>query len=235
MGEKKLSEKIPIDELKRRADSGDVDAQSALGLLYELGLDVPAADKEEAAKWFGKAAKAGDKVAQFSLAEIISKDFDETDENRAMAQALYKKAEEGGLVREDKALRVLSKDSGKAWQVLIVDDSATIRVGMRAFLEAEGCVVTEAEDGQHGVDILRKNSDFTMIYCDVNMPRLNGFDFLKSVRAGSATAKIPVVIMTTENSPEMVGRGKSLGVNGWIVKPPRPHLVRKYLNKFTRT
>lgn len=223
--------KIGIAELKKRAEAGDVEAQSALGLLYELGFEVPAVDPKEAAKWWGMAAKAGNSTAQFSLAELLNNEFEDTEENKAMAQVLYKKAESGGLMRADKAIRLLDKESGSSWKVLVVDDAVTVRTAVKGFLEAEGCEVFEAVDGQDAINRLRKTSDIKIIFTDINMPNMDGFEMIKSLRLSSQWADIPVVIMTTENSEEAVATGRKLQVSGWILKPAKPQLIRRHLNK----
>ena len=223
--------KIGINELKKRAEGGDVEAQSSLGLLYELGIEVPSADAKEAAKWWGMAAKSGNATAQFSLAELLTHNFDDTEENKAMAQALYKKAETGGFMRADKAMRMLDKDSGSAWKVLVVDDATTVRISLKAFLEAEGCEVIEAIDGQDAINILRKTSGIKLVFTDIKMPNMDGFEMIRSMRMSSQWSEIPVVIVTTENSEEAVAMGKKLQVSGWIVKPARPQLIRRHLNK----
>lgn len=224
--------KKSVDDLKAKAESGDIEAQSALGLLFELGLEVKA-DPKEAAKYWGMAAKAGNSMAQYSLAQIISKDFEDTEEHRAMVQVLFKKAEEQGLVREDKVLRVLERDKGNAIKVLVVDDSSTVRTPMRKYLEADGCDVLEAEDGQQAIDILKKNPTIKLIFSDLNMPVMDGFQMIKIIRSLDGLKDVPVIIITTENSDDMVRRAKGLNVQGWIVKPARPHLLRKHLLKFT--
>lgn len=224
--------KKSIDDLKSKAEAGDKEAQSALGLLFELGLEVKA-DSKEAAKYWGMAAKAGDPMAQYSLAQIISKDFEDTDEHRAMAQVLFKKAEEQGLVREDKALRLIEKEKGSAIKILIVDDSQTVRTPLRRYIEAEGCEVIEAEDGQQAIDILKKNKDIQLVFTDLNMPVIDGLQMLKIIRNLDGLKNIPVVIISTENHDAMILKAKEIGIQGWIVKPARPHLLRKYLIKYT--
>ena len=226
------AKKIQMDELKAKADAGDTEAQSALGLLYELGLGV-SLDMQEAAKYWGMAAKGGDPLAQFSLANIITTNFEDSEEHRAMSQILFKKAEEHGLVREDKALRLLEKEKGQAIKVLIVEDSATVRTPMKRYLEADGCEVMEAEDGQQGLDILKKNPTIKLIFTDLNMPVMDGIQMLKIMRGLDKIKDIPVIVITTENNDEMVKRGKALGVQGWIVKPAKPHTLRKHLLKYT--
>ena len=224
--------KKSVEELKSEAKNGDLNAQSALGLLFELGLEV-APDPKEAAKYWGMAAKAGDATAQFSLAQIISKSFDDTEENRAMAQVLYKKAEDQGVVRPEKIVRTLQQSNGKAIKVLIVDDVTSIRVPLRAYLEAEGCQVFEAEDGQQGLNILKKDPSIKLVFSDINMKIMDGFEMVKCASLIDSIKHIPIVMLTSENSDAAVLRGKQLSVKGWIVKPAKPHHLRKYLVKYT--
>jgi two-component system chemotaxis response regulator CheY len=223
--------KKSIEELKRKAEAGDVEAQSALGLLYELGLEVTS-DPKEAAKFWGMAAKAGDGMAQMSLAGIISKNFEDTEEHRAMVQVLTKKAEEQGFVREDKVQRLLRRDNGEVLRVLLVDDSATARTPIRRYIEADGCEVVEAADGQEAIEILKKDKDIKMVFSDLNMPNVDGLTMLKIIRGIDHLKSMPVVIITTENHDAMVLKAKDLGVQGWIVKPARPHHIRRYILKY---
>ena len=224
--------KKSIDELKVEAESGNVEAQSALGLLYELGLEVKA-DPKEAAKYWGMAAKSGDGLAQMSLANIISKEFSDTDEHRAMAQVLFKKAEGQGFVREEKARRLLQMANGKALKVLLVEDSATTRTSMRKFIEAEGCEVLEAETTEEAHEILKKDQDVKLVFADLNMQGKDGLQLLKFMRSDESLKSIPVVIVTAENQDDRVIKAKDIGIQGWIVKPARPHVLRRFILKFT--
>jgi two-component system, chemotaxis family, chemotaxis protein CheY len=224
--------KKSIEELKFEAGKGDENAQSALGLLYELGLEV-APDAKEAAKYWGMAAKSGNATAQFSLAQVIAKNFEDTDENRAMVQALYKKAEAQGVVRPEKVIRLLQQTKGNSIKVLIVDDIASVRVPLRSYLEAEGCEVLEAENGLEGLNILKKDPSIKLVFCDIKMKGMDGFEMVKTVNLTDSLKHIPIVMLTSENSDAAVLRGKQLSVKGWIVKPAKPHQLRKYLVKYT--
>jgi two-component system chemotaxis response regulator CheY len=232
MGLSTGGKKKSIDDLKAKADAGNLEAQSALGLLFELGLEVEA-DPKEAAKYWGMAAKAGDAMAQMSLAGVISKNFEDTEEHRAMAQVLMKKAEEQGFVREDKAMRLLRKENGESIKVLLVDDSMTVRTPMKRYIEADGCEVVEASDGQEAIDILKKDKNIKMVFTDLNMPNVDGLTLIKIIRGIEALKSTPVVVVTTENHDNLVLKAKELGVQGWIVKPAKPHHIRRYLLKYT--
>lgn len=226
--------KISLTELRAKAEAGDVEAQSALGLFYELGIEVPTVDTKEAAKWWGKAAKSGSTAAQFSLAELITHEFADTEENRVVAQALYKKAESNGFVRADKAMRLLNRESGHSWTILVVDDSAKVRLEMKTILEAEGCDVIEAADGKEALLQLQRHAAIRTVFTDLTMPIMDGFEFIKAVRGSEKWSHLPIVVVTAENSEKTVTMGRQLKVNGWIVKPMKPQLVLRYLSKLAQ-
>jgi|SRR5690606_25779532 two-component system chemotaxis response regulator CheY len=102
--------------------------------------------------------------------------------------------------------------------VLIVDDSATVRHDVRTFLQQHGLSVMEAEDGRQGLQQLRQHTDIKLVICDVNMPVMDGLTMTEKVRQDLCLAT-PIIMLTTENCPNMKARGKAAGVKGWIVKP----------------
>lgn len=109
-------------------------------------------------------------------------------------------------------------------RILVVDDSITIRRQLRACLEEADHTVTEAEDGAQGLEAA-KNAPFDLIIVDVTMPVMGGTEMLEGLRRIEACRAVPVFVLTTESSKEMVARGKALGATAWIVKPLRPDLL----------
>ena len=86
-------------------------------------------------------------------------------------------------------------------KVLIVDDSSTMRkIIMRVLRQAEIAVdnVIEAGNGVEGLAALGANPDVGLILSDVNMPEMNGIDFVKAVRASHSKEQLPVIMVTTE-------------------------------------
>jgi two-component system, chemotaxis family, chemotaxis protein CheY len=63
------------------------------------------------------------------------------------------------------------------------------------------------------------------VICDVNMPRMNGLDFLEAFRKDARFAAVPAVMLTTEALPDLVARAKSLDAKGWIIKPFKAELL----------
>ncbi len=103
--------------------------------------------------------------------------------------------------------------------VLIVDDSSTVRNELNDFLSRNGFRVALAVDGQDGLSKLRQDPGIRLVVCDVNMPRMDGLTMAEKVRGELHNAAVNIVMLTTENSPAMKERGKAAGIRGWIVKP----------------
>jgi two-component system, chemotaxis family, chemotaxis protein CheY len=103
-------------------------------------------------------------------------------------------------------------------QVLIVDDSQTVRHEIAEALGAAGCGTLQAGDGEAGLAMARENA-ISLIILDVNMPRMNGLQMLEQLRLDFATANVPVVILTTEAEEPMIERARKAGAKGWLIKP----------------
>ena len=110
--------------------------------------------------------------------------------------------------------------------ILVVDDSATIRHQVRTCLQDAGHRVIEAENGALG---LQKAKDYPidMAIVDVNMPVMNGLEMLANLRNIPGKESIPVFVLTTESSKDLVSRGKQHGATAWIVKPFKPDVLAK--------
>jgi two-component system chemotaxis response regulator CheY len=105
--------------------------------------------------------------------------------------------------------------------ILIVDDSASIRQMVEATLKSANYPVTLAKDGQEALDLC-KAGDFDFVLTDQNMPRMDGLTLIKSLRGLPNYRSKPIVVLTTEASDEMKAKGKAAGATGWMVKPFDP-------------
>ncbi len=105
--------------------------------------------------------------------------------------------------------------------IMVVDDSSSVRQMMSFTLENAGYEVVEAEDGR---DALKKLGDsrINMIVTDLNMPNVNGFELIRSVRSKSKYKYIPIVVLTTEFHDAKKKESKDAGATGWITKPFKP-------------
>jgi two-component system, chemotaxis family, chemotaxis protein CheY len=118
-----------------------------------------------------------------------------------------------------------------AYNVLIVDDSATMRALIRKVLaisgfEVGGCF--EGANGREALEILRDNW-VDLILSDLHMPEMDGAAFLKVLRDHKLWRSIPVVLITTESRQDVLNPILEQGVQGYINKPFRPETVRQHL------
>jgi two-component system chemotaxis response regulator CheY len=121
-----------------------------------------------------------------------------------------------------------------ASKILVIDDSETTRLQMKVVLKSLSCDVVEAIDGLDGLDKIEKNQDLSMIFCDVNMPNLDGVAMVETLAKNSKAAgrpMPPVVMLTTESTAELVVRGRAAGVKGWLIKPPKPAKIIEIISK----
>ncbi len=105
-------------------------------------------------------------------------------------------------------------------KVLSVDDSRLVRKIMRGAVELLNYELLEAEDGLHGLEVLEVNyKDVAIILLDWNMPRMNGLEFLKAVKAHPDYKDIPVVMVTTETERQSILTAIKEGAIHYLVKP----------------
>ena len=116
-------------------------------------------------------------------------------------------------------------------KVLIIDDSSTMRKIVTRSLRQAGLdfdTILEAGDGQEALQVLGKES-VDIILSDINMPNMDGIEFLRQKSANAAIKSIPVVMITTETGADILAEAKSLGAKGSIKKPFTPEQVSEVL------
>lgn len=106
-------------------------------------------------------------------------------------------------------------------KILVVDDSKTIRMMLKPILESEGFKVEEAEDGYACLQYL-KEQPADLIIMDLMMPRMNGFETLKTIRSTEGISNIPIIMLTTKSELENELKGFDLGVDEFLPKPIMP-------------
>jgi two-component system, chemotaxis family, chemotaxis protein CheY len=114
--------------------------------------------------------------------------------------------------------------------VLIVDDSATIRMQVKRILTENQLTVVEAFDGADAWEKLSAGGRYSLVISDINMPRMNGIELLERMRStGNAT---PILMLTAEGAAELIAKARQLGASGWLLKPVNAQHLQSALNKF---
>ena len=107
-------------------------------------------------------------------------------------------------------------------KILVVDDESRMRKLVRDFLEREGFLVLEADDGIQAMEIFYENKDIAMLILDVMMPKMDGWQVCREVRQ---TSKVPIIMLTARSEERDELQGFELGVDEYISKPFSPKIL----------
>ena len=116
-------------------------------------------------------------------------------------------------------------------KILTVDDSPSVRKMVEFSLKSKGYAMGSAGDGQEALDLLSQEP-YDAIILDVNMPRMNGLEFLEKRLENDEIATIPVIMLTTEGQDEDRDKAISLGATAYIIKPFKPSQLLELLEEF---
>ena len=113
-------------------------------------------------------------------------------------------------------------------RILIVDDAATVRMYHRAILESAGYAVEEAVNG---IEALEKalTAPYDLYLVDVNMPKMDGYAFLRELRSHGELPQAPAIMISTEAEAIDQNKAYEAGANLYLVKPTRPDVLLGYV------
>lgn len=114
-------------------------------------------------------------------------------------------------------------------RALVIDDSAVIRTVLTRILTGLGFEVVTAGHGKEALERLADGSRFDIALVDWNMPEMNGYEFIKSVRASVDWRDLPLMMVTTETEMEQVVRALAAGANEYLMKPFTAEMVQEKL------
>jgi two-component system chemotaxis response regulator CheY len=104
-------------------------------------------------------------------------------------------------------------------RILVIDDSSLVRLYYRSTLEQAGFQVEQAINGIEAIEKVL-SEQFDLVIVDVNMPRMDGITFLRSLRSGAPdVATVPALMISTESEMQDVSEARAAGANFYLVKP----------------
>lgn len=118
-----------------------------------------------------------------------------------------------------------------AFNILVVDDSMSMRAIIKKVIAMSGFDVGEIAEAGNGLEALAKLEDFwaDVVLTDIHMPEMDGVELLKKIKGDPMTASMPVVMITTESRDEVVSGALAMGAAGYIKKPFRPEDIKALL------
>lgn len=103
--------------------------------------------------------------------------------------------------------------------IMLVDDSATILLSISNILSKAGYGVEKASNAAEGLAKFKAGAKVDLLITDLNMPGMNGIDFIKEVRTLPGYKFMPILFLTTESQQSKRMEAKAAGASGWLVKP----------------
>ncbi|MDR0869066.1 MAG: response regulator [Planctomycetota bacterium] len=119
-----------------------------------------------------------------------------------------------------------------AYNIVIVDDSATVRAVLKKTLHLSGVavgVLKEANNGREALEILR-DGWFDLVFTDINMPEMNGIELINTLANDEVMSTIPIVVVSTDGSSSRIEEVKAKGVRAYVRKPFTPECIRDVIN-----
>lgn len=115
--------------------------------------------------------------------------------------------------------------------ILIVDDSSTIRSIVKKTVDMIGLDVGEIYEAANGIEALARLADHevAVLLVDINMPTMNGIQLVERMKQNKNLKHIPIIIASTEGSEKRIEQVKNLGIAGYIRKPFQPEQLRDVL------
>lgn len=118
--------------------------------------------------------------------------------------------------------------------VIFVDDSETALASTRMVTDSMPIEVKQYLSAVDALNEIKGGMIPDLIITDMNMPVMNGFEFLQGLRQVPGTARTPVLMLTTETRDELKVQGKALGLTGWVVKPFNPAQLKQAISRVLR-
>jgi two-component system chemotaxis response regulator CheY len=107
--------------------------------------------------------------------------------------------------------------------ILILDDSPVMVMNLAQILTKAGYEVTTAGNGKEGIAELTNGLKPTVILTDINMPEMDGIEFIKEARKSAATKFTPIIVLSGDEDGRKRDEARAAGASGWLTKPPQPN------------
>ena len=183
---------------------------------YEKGLKVTQDFAKSADLWQESVDRGSDYATQrlsrlFEDGLVSESDFVESSDGHGRSE------EHNGEATEKK--------------ILIIDDGEDTLQILEYILSKSGFTPVKANDGVDGLEKTLLHPDICAMLIDLQMPNMNGFEFISTLRTQKAFVDIPIIIVTAFTNKKLLEKGRALGIQGWIAKPINKDLLLSNLHK----
>lgn len=150
------------------------------------------------------------------------------------------------IIGEDASQRVIAESTGvqpdvvkdsdatTGFTALVVDDSSPVRKQIELELRLFGIKVDAAATGEQAIDFINNNNDYSLIFLDVVLPGIDGYQLCKILKRGKTKKKTPVIMLTSKSSPFDRVKGALAGCDAYLTKPVKQETFQKVVKKYLR-
>ena len=218
-------------QLQDQAEKGNPLAQTAIALLYELGLEVPQ-DLEQAARFMRMAADQGHGPAALNLIE--SHDLGAYALSESELNNYKEVCEKAGLVSQKEIKKKFKKQTTqtRSHYIMVADASSESSSLLCSSLKTDGYITIKAADGIAALEHIRTNNKIEMVLLDLNLPRLKGLQLLELIRQDVGLFNLPVILFSDSKSPRELQKAKKLGIYACLSKPLNVLEVRAHVGRY---
>jgi chemosensory pili system protein ChpA (sensor histidine kinase/response regulator) len=132
------------------------------------------------------------------------------------------------------APKVVRANPSRALDVLIVDDSISVRRVLTNLVESSGWTATSAKDGLDALDVLQRGKRPDVILLDIEMPRMDGYELTAALRAQETYKTLPIVMLTSRAGEKHRRRAFELGATDYLVKPYQEDTLLTVMKRVVR-
>lgn len=116
--------------------------------------------------------------------------------------------------------------------VLIADDSSTVRKFVSFSLSTQNLDIITAVDGMDALEKISQAPRVDLVIVDLNMPNMDGFEFIENIRKSEVHKDVPIIILSSERSDDSKQRGKDVGADAYIEKPFDADKIKYQVSKY---
>lgn len=177
------------------------------------------------------------------ICEAISGELGYPEQNYISVGKAWKKAAEHSPYSEERLAKLFeanyvnehsldaTKSNDKKGKALIIDDGVDTLKVVSLMLKKEGFETITAEDGIDALEKTLTHQDLSLMLIDLQMPNMNGFEFIETLQSQQAFLDVPIIIITAFTNPKLLKKGQSLGISGWLTKPIQYRSLQETLQK----
>lgn len=183
--------------------------------LHEIGVNGDK-DLNRALKYYHEAAELGSMYAKSKVKELSK-----LKANGGIVDPLdsHDDTNELDLALDRLEIAEAENTSAAEHKILVIDDAPDALLLLKKILGKRECETLTASGGPEALKLIEEHDDFDCIFVDLQMPEMNGFQFIKTLKGKKLLTEVPIIVETAHTNKDLIDMGIKLGIKAWLKKP----------------